>query len=96
METKTKHECIKETEIAIINNNFQYMVKEVGEIKCILKDFITTAENKFASKEALEKQKTDIEKLKQENLDFKLLIAKWMWIWYILTMIIWFIINKLF
>lgn len=96
MEEKDKHNCIQDKNIAILNNNFEHMKWNIEEIKTLLTDFIKSSDYKFATKEQHKKNEEDIEKLKEDNINFKILIAKWLWIWYIISIIVWFLINKIF
>jgi hypothetical protein len=71
---ETLHICNKETEIELIKNNFEYMKKDVSEVKDLLKEFITTANEKFVSKEEFKYLICRTEKLEKGVAWFILII----------------------
>jgi hypothetical protein len=69
--------CKKEGEIATIQANYKNMSDKLDEIKIIMVDFIKTSETKFSTREEHRKNCEEIEKLKKDNIDFKIMIAKY-------------------
>jgi len=95
--------CPEEKEVALIKQSHNFMKEKVESIETLLKDFIESVDHKFATKDEHKLnqdkiQKIDelVEKLKNDNTDFKIMIAKWGWVWMTISVIVWFIINKVF
>jgi len=95
--------CPEEKEVALIKQSHNFMKEKVESIEALLKDFIESVDHKFATKDEhktnqgkIEKIDELVEKLKNDNTDFKIMIAKWGWVWMTISVIVWFIINKVF
>lgn len=97
------HVCEKWPEIATITTNLTNMTKDVGEIKDMIKEWFAEFRSEFkqirdeyATKKEVENNKNEIEILKKENINTKLLIAKYSWWVIVIASIATILINKLF
>ena len=90
--------CKQEWAIAALTTEYKNMSTKLDEIKAQnqrLLDKIDDVTRTFATKEEMKKATDDIEKLKKDNVDFKILISKVMWIWLAVSFIWAIVVNKL-
>ena len=78
------------TEIALIKNDISYMKWDIQDIKKILKEFIDSAPDKFATKEQHEQNSKRIEELESD----KKAVLKWIVLAFISSLWVFLWIDK--
>lgn len=72
------------TEIALIKNDISYMKWDIQDIKKILKEFIDSAPDKFATKD-------ELVPIKEKQVEHDKIIERIAWwsVWTLITIILW-------
>lgn len=91
------------TSNTLLTQTVNIMKEDIKEIKSTIKDWFEKIthqfeilDGKYATKEEHKENKDLIKKLEADNQQFKIMIAKWMWWASVISVIVWFVLNKIF